>query len=222
MDFGASISKQFKNIANLIIGIILSVIPIINILTIPGYFLRIANRTMNKDNSLPGFDNFGELVVNSLKMIVVGIVYGVIGFIVAFVLMLIPVAGLYLAVIWCIIWMFVSISAMMLLAKAGNLGDAFKFGEVFGKAKNGGFVASVIVGAIVAAIIMVVVMLILLLIFAASMLGVFLAAMSNPMALSALLMGLFGSMLIGIVILGIVAYIVSIFFYSFVASAYPQ
>jgi len=75
VDIGAALGKPFGNIKNLVIGIILMLIPIVNILTIPGYMIRVANRTMSKDNSLPGFDNFGELVVDSIKYIVIGIIY---------------------------------------------------------------------------------------------------------------------------------------------------
>ena len=63
MDLGVAFKKPFSNITNLIIGIILSLIPIINVLTIPGYLLRVAKKTMSKDKSLPNFSNFGELLL---------------------------------------------------------------------------------------------------------------------------------------------------------------
>ena len=74
MDIGTAVGKPFSNIKTLVIGIILMIIPVVNILTIPGYLIRIANRTMNNDNSLPGFGNFGELIIDSIKYIIISIV----------------------------------------------------------------------------------------------------------------------------------------------------
>ncbi len=74
MDIGTAVGKPFSDIKTLVIGIILMIIPVVNILTIPGYMIRVANRTMNNDNSLPGFSNFGELIVDSIKYIVISIV----------------------------------------------------------------------------------------------------------------------------------------------------
>ncbi len=85
MNIGTAIGKPFGNIKSLIIGIILMVIPIVNILTIPGYFIRVANRTMNNDNTLPSFGNFGELVVDSIKYIVISIVLMIPAMIVLFI-----------------------------------------------------------------------------------------------------------------------------------------
>ena len=75
MDLGTAIGKPFSNIKNLVILIVLQIIPLINIITVPGYMIRVANRTMNNDNSMPDFGNFGELIVDSIKYIVISIVY---------------------------------------------------------------------------------------------------------------------------------------------------
>jgi hypothetical protein len=75
MNLGTALSKPFSNVKNYVTGLILSIIPIVSTLTIPGYTIRIASRTMNNDNSLPGFENFGELVVDSIKYLIVWIVY---------------------------------------------------------------------------------------------------------------------------------------------------
>ena len=74
MNIGAAIGKPFGNIKTMIIGIILMIIPIINILVIPGYLIRVANRTINNDNTLPSFGNFGELIVDSIKYFVISVV----------------------------------------------------------------------------------------------------------------------------------------------------
>ncbi len=74
MNIGAAIGKPFGNIKNLIIGIILLIIPVVNVLTIPGYLIRVAGKTMNNDNTLPSFGNFGELIIDSIKYLVISIV----------------------------------------------------------------------------------------------------------------------------------------------------
>ena len=84
MNIGA-VGKPFGNIKTLIIGLILMVIPIINILIIPGYLIRIANRTMNNDNALPNFGNFGELIVDSIKYFVISVVMMIPAMIVLFI-----------------------------------------------------------------------------------------------------------------------------------------
>ncbi len=218
MDIGTAISKPFSNIKNLVIGIILMLIPLVNILTIPGYLLRIARKTMAKDNSLPGFDNFGELVVDSLKLIVVGIVYAIIVGIVMAILMFIPYVGPLLGFIWYIVAVFIVLSAMMTLAKTGSIGAALGIPSVAKRAANGGFIVSVIVGAIISAIICGIFLLIIVAIFAASLLPVILAgAIPN----TATIMGLFGGLGIGLILMLIIEYLIVVFFYSLVAESYP-
>jgi len=75
VDIGTAVGKPFSNIKNLVILIILQIVPLVNILTVPGYMIRVANKTMNNDNSMPGFDNIGELIVDSLKYLVISVVY---------------------------------------------------------------------------------------------------------------------------------------------------
>jgi len=75
LDFEAAVKKPFGNAQNFVVAIILYLLPIVNAITIPGYMIRIAGRTMKKDKKLPGFENFGELIVDSLKYIVMSIVY---------------------------------------------------------------------------------------------------------------------------------------------------
>ena len=85
MNIGAAIGKPFGNIKNLVIGLILMIIPVVNALTIPGYLIRVAGRTMNNDNTLPNFGNFGELIIDSIKYIVISIVMMIPAMIVLFI-----------------------------------------------------------------------------------------------------------------------------------------
>lgn len=221
MNIGAAISKPFSNIVNLIIGLVLFAIPLINILTIPGYLLRVAKRTMAKDNKLPGFDNFVELVVDSIKVLVVGIVYGIIGMIIFFILNLIPLIGGILALVFYIALIFIVMSATMTLAKTGDIGAAFGFSNVIKKAFEMKFLVPVLVAIIISGVVLGVILLIIGVIAGASLLPALLAG-GDPTAMAATLMGLFGSLAIGFIVMYIVSYIMSIFVYTMAAEAYQQ
>jgi len=227
MDFGTAIGKPFSNITNLIIGIVLMIIPIVNILTIPGYLLRVAKKTMEGDKKLPGFDNFGELVVNSIKMIIVGIVYGIIGIIVAFILMLIPFVGIALMVIWYIVLMFIIYSAFMALAQTGDIGAALGIKTVAKKAMKANFIIAVIVAAIVTGIIAFIVAFVVILIAGASLLPL-LMSMSNPSVIMdpatsmQLFAGIMGALMILVPIMLILSFILNVFFITLVAEAYKK
>ena len=227
MDFGTAIGKPFSNITNLVIGIVLMIIPIVNILTIPGYLLRVAKKTMEGDKALPGFDNFGELVVNSIKMIIVGIVYGIIGVIVAFILMLIPFVGIALMVIWYIVLMFIIYSAFMTLAQTGNMGAALGIKKVAKKAMKGSFIIAVIVAAIVTGIIAFIVAFVVALIVGASLIPLLMSMsdpslIMNPALSMELFVGMMGAVMILVPIMLILSFILNVFFMTLVAEAYKK
>lgn len=185
MDLGTAVKKPTTDVKNLAIGIILSIIPLVNVLTISGYLIRVANRTMNKDNSLPGFDNFGELVVDSIKYLVISIVYmipALVVFLIAAgsmvaaimnasmttgdpstaitnaVMASIGTAGILLIVgiILAILGAIMGLSGMLNYAKTKQLGKAFAVGEVLGNFFNVGFIIAVIVGIVLYIVAMVI------------------------------------------------------------------
>jgi hypothetical protein len=227
MDFGTAIKKPFSNITNLVIGIILMIIPIVNILSIPGYLLRVAKKTMDGDKTLPGFGNFGELVVNSIKMIIVGIVYGIIAAIVAIILALIPFIGPVLAAIWYIIFMFILYSATMALAKTGSLGKAFAFKDVAKKAMKVDFIIAVIVAGIIAAIIAFIVAFVVALAVGASLLPLLMSMsdpllMADPAMVMQLVAGMFGAFMVLVPVMLIVSFILNVFVTTVVAESYKK
>jgi len=222
VNFGAALGKPFSNIKNLIIGLVLMIIPIVNIFTITGYFLRIANKTMNGDNSLPDFDNFGELIMSSVKAIGVGLVYGIIWMVVSIILGLIPIVGPILSLVWGIAFMFVMLSAIMTLARTGSASATIRFGEVIKRTLNANFIVSVIVGAIVALVILAIIGIVLIMLLAAPLLPVIMGGTTDPTAIAAMVSQIMGMGLIATVVLIVVEYILAVFFYSLVAEAYPQ
>ncbi len=74
MDYETAFEKPFTDIKKLLIGILLGIVPIINFF-VSGYIVRTAKNTMGKDSSLPEWQNWGELFVNGLLYMVIGLLY---------------------------------------------------------------------------------------------------------------------------------------------------
>lgn len=177
VNYSEAFGKPFKDITTLVVGIVLMIIPLLNILTIPGYAIRVINRTVQKDDSMPKItENFGRLIIDSLKTIVIGIVYMIPATIVAGALFIVlgggaaltalalsmisgSVAGASLlgaiglagavAVIVLLAFMLLLNSAIIEFAKSGRLGSAFSFGKVVSSALRGGFIITYIITLII-------------------------------------------------------------------------
>ncbi len=219
MNFGVAFGKPFSNVKNLLIGLVLTLIPVVNFFTIPGYFLRLANHTMNKNNALPGFENFGELVVNSLKSWVVVVGYILLSIVVTTVLVLIPLLGPLLAFVWSIVFIFLMLSALLTLAKAGDLRAAFGLKAVAKKALAVNFIIAVVVASIIAGVISAILFVLFGVVLGASFLPYIPTILSGTLD-PKMFSDMFGIMMVGGVILGIVGYILNVFFYSLAAEAY--
>lgn len=75
VSLGVAIKRPFQDIKTAIVGIILGMIPIVNLLTIPGFALRNAKRSLEGDDSLLGWGDWGDIIVKSIIAIVIGIIY---------------------------------------------------------------------------------------------------------------------------------------------------
>ena len=214
MNIGAAIGKPFSNIKNLIIGIILMAIPVINGFIVPGYLLRVATRTLNKDNTLPGFENIGELVINSIKLGVVVAIYFILFVIVTIIFALIPYVGGVLSLLLSIAFAFILASAVMTLAKEGSIGASLNVPEVAKKAFKMDFIIAVIVAGVISGILLGIVGFVLILVFGAVLFTAL--ASGDPAVLS----GLLGTSMIGVIVMMAVAYIVLVFSLSLEAEAY--
>jgi len=71
-NFGEAIKRPFTDIKILLIGIVLSIIPIVNWLTY-GYFLECAKTSKKK--KLPEWKEWGSLFVHGLLYLIIGIIY---------------------------------------------------------------------------------------------------------------------------------------------------
>ncbi len=222
MDIGTAISKPFSDVKTLIMGIILLIIPIINFLTIPGYLLRVASKVMNGDKALPKFDNFGELVVDSLKAIVTLFIHVIVYMIVALILAIIPIVGPILALIWMIVFSFIMISGVLTLAQTKSIGAAINIPELFKKAKSTQFIIAVIVALIISWIIYAIIGVIVIAIFGAALMPTMLtgAVITDPAQIMAMIGTLMGAGIIMYLLSSIVGFVLSVFAITLTAEAY--
>lgn len=169
MDIGKSFAFVFEDkewitkilvaAAILLLGILffwLLLIPtIIALALLLGYSVEIVRRVIRRDSQLlPAWDNWGALIADGLKVIVIGIVYALPS-IVASTCLGIPIGILnndannpnafagFLSVIlglfnfvWAIVMSLLVPAAIGFFADTGDLGAAFRFGEVISLVRN--------------------------------------------------------------------------------------
>ncbi|MDD4250752.1 MAG: DUF4013 domain-containing protein [Candidatus ainarchaeum sp.] len=217
MDLQTAIKKPFGDMKTLAIGMILMIIPLVNILTIPGYILKLASKTMKGDKKLPKFENFGELVVDSLKAIVTLFIHGILFTIVATILAFIPIIGPILAFVWMIVFMFIMVSGVLTLAKTKSIVAAINVPELVKKAMKPDFIIAVIVAAIISMIISGLVSGILIAIFGAALLP---TLMVDPAQLMNMLGALLGAGAIFYIVSAVLGFVIYVFFITLVAEAY--
>jgi hypothetical protein len=221
MDIKTAMSKPFSDVKTLVIGIILMIIPLINILTIPGFILRVASKTMSGDKTLPKFDNFGELVIDSLKAIVTLIIHFIVYTIIAVILAFIPFVGPVLSLIWMVVFAFIMVSGVMTLAKTKNIGEAINIPELFKKAKNANFIIAVIVAGVISMIILGIITAIITLVFGAAMLPTLMLGQTlDPMQMMNLAGTMVGVGLVGMIIMSIFGFILNVFSTTLIAESY--
>lgn len=74
VDFETAFKRPFTDIKKLVIGIVLQVIPIVNLLAL-GYQLNCARTAMSKDFKLPEWEDWGKLFVKGLLAMVITVIY---------------------------------------------------------------------------------------------------------------------------------------------------
>ncbi|MFH1065950.1 MAG: DUF4013 domain-containing protein [Nanoarchaeota archaeon] len=107
MDFETNFKKPFTDVKKLLIGIVFSILPIINFFAM-GYMLETAKRTMKKDPSLPEWTGWGNLFVKGLLSIVIEAIY------------FIPAAIVSMVILWPTM---VSAMPMMMAGQVPNFGE---------------------------------------------------------------------------------------------------
>lgn len=141
-------SSDWKKVLILGVFFILSFI-VVGIIFIAGYFLRIVKSTLAGFDELPEFDEWGQMFIDGLKVIVVWIVYMIIPLIVIFIGIFASIASIasigtitnpaallgfgvvaIIGFILALIFGLIAYMAIVNMAFYDEIGAAFKFGEV--------------------------------------------------------------------------------------------
>ncbi len=136
----------------LLILAVISIIPIVNFAS-GGYWLRIIKSTFAGIDEVPDFDDFGELFIDGIKIIIVSIVYMIVPIIIFSVavlpILLDPYGTAANIISWIIMFigLIITIIMSLILIPAivnmgiydSELGAAFRFSEILGKIKEIGW-----------------------------------------------------------------------------------
>lgn len=74
VEYEKAIKRPFQDIKKLLIGAILSIIPIVNLIA-SGYIIKAAKGTMKKKNDMPEWEDWGNLFTTGLVVAVIGFIY---------------------------------------------------------------------------------------------------------------------------------------------------
>lgn len=161
VDYVESIKRPFTDVGKLVLGIILSIIPIVNFI-FSGYLLEVAKSAMKKDMKLPDYKDYGKMFIEGLLTTVIGFVYLLPVIILLGILLLtgtfsfgnilqggllgilsaIAGLGIYLiilAIVGIIFWLLATV-AILRFAENREFGAAFEFGKIAKKAFTGHYV----------------------------------------------------------------------------------
>ena len=78
VDYAKAIKRPFTDFGKLVIGILLVIIPFVNVITlfcVYGYGLECAKTAIKKKTQLPGWDNVLKLFLQGVLMMIIAIVY---------------------------------------------------------------------------------------------------------------------------------------------------
>ena len=157
MDYGKIIKFPMDDkdwVMKIIIGGILSIIPIINFIAY-GYMLKVMKNSINKTPGMPEWKGFTDFFVKGLIIFIIELIFMIVPLIIfgaiagfsalsavtgglsdplSFVLAILP--ALFVGGILFLIIGFILPMAISMYAKSDNFGDAFKFSEIFNRIKS--------------------------------------------------------------------------------------
>jgi hypothetical protein len=175
VDYVEAIKRPFTDLKKFVIGVILSVIPIVNLI-FTGYLLNTAETAMRKQKELPEFEGFGKLFVDGLLAAIIGLIYMIPVFLLFGILYLVGLAtipsvadftnGGFLAALFGgfgitfilllitgFIFTYLATGAMLRFAERRKFGEAFDLGEITKKVLTGAFflpwLISVVLGGVI-------------------------------------------------------------------------
>jgi len=168
VDFVKTLQKPFSDINKFIIGVVLSIIPIVNATIVQGYAIECSGLGKNKSGKLPEWKELGDLFVKGLLAVIIGLVYmlpasvffmvGMRGLITGFmkegwsaIFSYLP-AAVPMFIIGAILWSiaaYLTPMAVLNYIKNRSLSKAFAFNEVFHKCFNTKYLVAFIVVCVV-------------------------------------------------------------------------
>ncbi len=164
-DYGEILKRPFTDIKKLLIGILLSLIPIVNFFA-GGFQAKAAKLVLQGKKQLPEWTDWGDLFVTGLLITIIGIIwlipagilfmiFGGMAFFGAFAPGMAPAGafataglGIIIAALVLIVSVYIMGAAVMNYIAKGNFGAAFAFGEIFKKAFTGAYLVAWLVGII--------------------------------------------------------------------------
>ncbi len=170
-DFAEALKRPFSDIKKLLIYIALSIIPIVNFISM-GYLLDVAETSMKKKKDLPEWKDFARFFVEGLKGLIIGVVYMIPVFIIGFILLgayrgifaqmdvgLIVQnfaalgTGFIVTMLLTILIAYFSLGAIMRYIKFRKIEEAFKFKEISKKVFTKTYFVAWFIGLIIFALI---------------------------------------------------------------------
>ena len=180
MTYMDAIKRPFTNIKNLVIGIIIMAIPIVNFLGI-GYVLNCASTSMRRKYALPEWGDWWNLFVRGIVTLVIAIIYMIPIFLVGLLLLgpafitaitayseagsiaaaltgltALGMGLIVTAIVAVIISVFTSGAMMNFVSKNYKFSAAFEFSKIAKKAFTGTFFAAWLFSIVYAVIVMIV------------------------------------------------------------------
>ena len=165
VDYEGAIKRPVQDIKKLLIGSVISIIPVITFLA-SGYAVKTAKNTMNGNNDLPEWENWGNLFIVGLVVMVIGFIYSIPGTI----LILVGAGSILMGLIggnaglvdmssvlagggvitlvgglFLLVAMFLLPMAIMRYVDKNDISAAFGFGDVLRKAFTGRYIVALII-----------------------------------------------------------------------------
>ena len=162
VNYANAVVRPFTDVWKAIIGIILSMIPIVNIF-VSGFAVRAARNSMDGNEELPEWDGFGSMFMEGLTVSIISIIYliptiflSIVGLLTLFIMgstdmkSALATGGIAMnvALLFFFAAMFILPMAIMNYVAKGSFLRAFDFVDVFKRAFSGTYIIALIVMAI--------------------------------------------------------------------------
>jgi len=206
-----AVKRPFGDIKTLLIGTVVSLIPIVSLITV-GYYLETGKATINRNYKALEFKQVGDMFVKGLLAGIIGLAYLLPAIIVGFSSLLTIADAVFtntlpafsfsitlaIAIILGIIALYIIPAAVLNYVTKGKLGAAFEFSVISKKAFNSKYFAAWLVG------------------------GLYNIVLTGIGLLAAFTLPLLGIPILGIVVAGFVSFLVGVTFYTLIGEAWAS